>query len=110
MVFRRHFKNTKQCWAAGSFADVERQGSERAAALSLWLYSMVWLYYLRQKKSQRTFWIWPWYPAKAAPSFADALTSLRRAMWTEKIKWMFGNRAVHDKNYEFLIEALASAA
>ena len=104
------FKNTKQLLGGQQLQTWKRQGPERAAALSLWLYSMVWLYYLRQKKSQRTFWIWPWYPAKAAPSFADALTSLRRAMGTEKIKWMFGNRAVHDKNYEFLIESLASAA
>jgi hypothetical protein len=104
------FKNTKQLLGGQQPQSWKRQGPERAAALSLWLYSLVWLNYLKQKKNQRTFWVWPWYPTKTAPSFADALSALRRALGTEKIKSMFGNRAVHDKNYEFLIESLASAA
>ena len=42
--------------------------------------------------------------------FADALGCLRRVLWQDRIKCMFGKRLVHDKNFEFLIEALASAA
>ena len=86
------------------------QGPERAAGLSLWLYSMVWLWYLKQKSSQRYFMVRPWNPLKCRPSFADAIACLRRELWRERIKGMFGNSAVHDKKFEFLLEALAPAA
>jgi hypothetical protein len=104
------FKNTKQFLGGQQPQTWKRQGPERAAALSLWLYSMIWLWYLQQKKSRRTFIVWPWYPDKTTPSFADALSGLRRALWQERIKLMFGKYVVHDKKYEFLIKALASAA
>jgi len=45
-----------------------------------------------------------------APSFLDALSCLRRELWRERIKCMFGISAVHDKKFEFLLEALAPAA
>jgi hypothetical protein len=104
------FKNTKQLLGSQEPQTWKGPGPERAAALSLWLYSMVWLWYLQQKSHQRTFTVWPWYPDKATPSFADALSGLRRVLWQKRIKSMFGKRIEHDKNYEFLIEALASAA
>jgi hypothetical protein len=31
-------------------------------------------------------------------------------IWREKIQIMFGKNVVHDKKFEFLIEALSSAA
>jgi hypothetical protein len=43
-------------------------------------------------------------------SFADAMACLRRWLWRERIKLMFGNSAVHDKKFRFLLEALAPAA
>jgi hypothetical protein len=104
------FKNTKQFLGGQQPQVYKGQGPERAAALSLCLYSMVWLWYLRQISRARTFWVQPWYRQKATPSFADALCSLRRELWAERIKYIFGNSAVHDKKFEFLIEALASAA
>lgn len=104
------FKNTKQCLGGQQPQTYKGQGPERAAALTLCLYSMVWLWYLRQKSRARYFWTQPWYKQKATPSFADALYCLRRKLWTERIKYMFGNSAVHDKKFEFLMEALASAA
>lgn len=104
------FKNTKQLLGGQEPQTWKGAGPERAAALSLWLYSMVWLWYLQQKSDQRTFIVWPWYPKKTTPSFADALSGLRRVLWRERIKSMFGKRLVHDKNYEFLIDALASVA
>ena len=52
----------------------------------------------------------PWYPYKSAPRFSDDLRCLRRELWTERIKYMFGISAAHEKNYAFLIEALAAAA
>lgn len=104
------FKNIKQHLGGQQFQTYKGKGPERAAALSLCLYSMVWLWYLRQKSRMRYFLIQPWYRQKSAPSFADALSCLRRELWRERIKYMFGKSAVHDKKFEFLMEALASAA
>ena len=104
------FKNTKQLIGGQKPQTWKRKGPERAAALSLWLYSAIWLWYLQQKSKQRYFFVQPWYPGKSAPSFADALSCLRRVLWQDRIKFMFGKRFVHNKNFEFLIEALASAA
>jgi hypothetical protein len=104
------FKNTKQLLGAQQPQTYKAKGPERAAGLSLWLYSMVWLCYLKQKARQRYFIVQPWYRQKLAPSFADALSCLRRELWRERIKYMFGISAVHDKKFEFMLEALAPAA
>ena len=103
------FKQTKQLLGGQQPQTYKGQGPERAAGLSLWLYSMVWLWYLQQKPKRRCFIVPPWYPQKVTPSFADALRSLRRELWRERIKCMFGISAVHDKKFEFLLEALAPA-
>ena len=104
------FKNTKQIVGAQEPQTWKGKGPERAAALSLWIYSTVWLWYLQQKSRRRYFFVQPWYPGKTVPSFADALSCLRRVLWRDRIKFMFGKRFVHNKNFEFLIEALAAAA
>jgi len=104
------FKNTKQFIGGQEPQTFKRKGPERAVALSLWIYSAIWLWYLQQKSRRRYFFIQPWYQGKFAPSFADALSCLRRVLWRDRIKFMFGKRFVHNKNFEFLIEALASAA
>jgi hypothetical protein len=104
------FKNTKQLLGGQEPQTFKGKGPERAAGLSLWLYSMVWLWYLKQKPVYRTFMVQPWYCQKTVPSFADAIACLRRALWRERINMMFGNSAVHDKKFEFLLEALAPAA
>jgi len=104
------FKNTKQFIRGQEPQTWKRKGPERAAALSLWIYSVIWLWYLRQKSKRRYFFVQPWYPDKSAPSFADALNCLRRVLWQDRIKFMFGKRFVHNKNFEFLIQALAAAA
>ena len=104
------FKNTKQLLGAQQPQTFKGKGPERAAGLSLWLYSVVWLWYLKQKSSDRYFIVQPWYEQKATPSFADAIACLRRTLWRERINIMFGHSAVHDKKFEFLLEALAPAA
>ena len=104
------FKNTKQLLGGQQPQTYKAKGPERAAGLSLWLYSMVWLWYLKQKAGQKYFVVQPWYRQKSAPSFADALSCLRRELWRERIKYMFGISAVHDKKFEFVLEALAPAA
>jgi hypothetical protein len=103
-------KNTKQFLGGQQPQTFKGKGPQRAAALSLWLYSVVWLCYLQQKNAQKLMLRSPWYPTKAHPGFQDALVVLRRALWKERIKSMFGKFTVHDKNTDFLIEALASAA
>jgi len=104
------FKNTKQLLGGQHPQTFKGKGPERAAALSFWLYSMVWLWYLLQKSNKRYFIVQPWNPLKSLPSFADAIACLRRELWAERIKCMFGVSAVHDKKFEFLLEALAPAA
>jgi len=104
------FKNTKQFLGGQEPQTFKDKGPERAASLSLWLYSMVWLWYLMQKANKRYFIVHPWNPLKSTPSFADAIACLRRELWAERIKRMFGVSAVHDKKFEFLLEALAPAA
>jgi len=104
------FKNAKQSLGAQEPQTYKRQGPERAAALGLWLYSIVWLWYLQRRPSQRYFIVQPWYQQKCIPSFADALRCLRRELWQERIRVMFGSSSAHDHKFEFLIDALATAA
>ena len=104
------FKNTKQFIGGQEPQTWKGKGPERAAALSLWLYSAIWLWYLQQKPTQRYFFVQPWFRDKLTPSFEDALSCLRRELWQERIKTTFGKSSVHDKKFEFLIEALSTAA
>jgi hypothetical protein len=104
------FKNTKQYLGAQEPQTWKGQGPQRAAMLGLWLYSLVWLWYLLQKQNKRKLPKIPWYPYKPYPSFQDALACLRRVLWKERIKVLFGKMSGHNKVFEFLIEALASAA
>jgi len=104
------FKNTKQFLGAQEPQTWKSKGPERAATVSLWLYSVVWLWYLQQKNTQKLMVKLPWYPVKARPSFRDALACLRRELWKERIKLMFEKSTVHNKITEFLIVALSSAA
>lgn len=104
------FKNTKQFLGGQEPQTFKGKGPERAAALSLWLYSVVWLWFLQQKNAGKLMVKLPWYPCKAHPSFQDALACLRRVLWRQRIKSMFEKTFVHDKNFEFLIEALSVVA
>jgi len=103
-------KNTKQLVGGQEPQTWKGRGPERAAAISFWISSVVWLWYLQRKTKHRSFIIRPWYSGKLEPSFADALNCLRGVLWRKRIKIMFGKNVVHDKKIEFLIEAIASAA
>jgi len=85
------FRQAKQSLGAQQPQTYKGQGPERAAALGLWLYSIIWLWYINQKSSQRYYLVRPWYRQKSTPSFADALSCLRRQLWSQRIKGMFGN-------------------
>lgn len=104
------FRNSKQLLGAGQPQTFRRCGPERAAGVGLWLYSVVWLWYLRPLRGCRWLPRMPWYRAKSRPSFADALAALRRELWQERINFMFDNSIGHNKIPEFLITALCYAA
>lgn len=104
------FRNTKQllggeepqCWKA--------QGPERAAALSFWTYSAIWLWYLACHGARPTWRTRPWYRAKRTPSFADALATLRRTLWSRRIFDASEPPSLMPKIPQVLIDAIAEAA
>ena len=104
------FKNTKQFLGGQQQQTFKGKGPERAAGLSFWLYSVVWLWYLNQSSVRGKFILKPWYCHKTIPSFADAIACLRHELWKERINCMFGKSAVHDKKFRYLLDALAPAA
>lgn len=104
------FKNTKQFVGGQEPQTWKGQGPERAALLSLWLGSMVWLWFLQQPAQVHKVTGPAWYPGKTRPSFADALAALRRHLWTQRIKAMFGRAFGHTQNLAVLIDTLSRAA
>jgi len=104
------FKNTKQFVGGQEPQTWKGQGPERAARLSLWLSSVVWLWYLSEDRRSGKVKTLPWYPQKVHPSFPDALASLRRHLWSQRIISMFGKRFGHDQKTEVLLDALSRAA
>lgn len=91
-----------QCWKG--------KGPERAAALSLWLYSAVWMWYIRTHGSKPLWPIMPWYKGKRTPAFIDAIAQLRRDLWRQDIIAMSEIDSHHEKITQALIEVLARAA
>ena len=104
------FKNTKQSLGSEEPQTWEGQGPERAAVISLWLYSVVWAWYIRYGYRKSSIPIMPWYAAKTHPSFQDALATLRKVLWRKRIIVMFGNHTVPARIIEFFIKAVAAAA
>lgn len=103
-------RNTKQYLGGQQPQTWKGRGPERAAALSLVLYSLVWTWYLQQNKGQPTWTGRPWYAAKETPSFRDALTALRRTLWRPRIIAMFESRSGHHQNLMLLMKLLSEAA
>ncbi len=91
-----------QCWKG--------KGPERAAALSLWLYSAVWMWYIRTHGCKPLWPIMPWYKGKCTPAFIDAIAQLRRDLWRQDIIAMSEIDPHHEKITQALIEVLARAA
>jgi hypothetical protein len=52
----------------------------------------------------------PWYPEKCKPSFADALATLRRALWQQSIFSQSEAESDLPRNMAHLIDVLACAA
>ena len=104
------FKNTKQFLGAEEPQTYKGKGPERAAVISLWLYSVVWAWYIQYGYRKSSILVTPWYCSKTHPSFQDALAALRRVLWRKRIIMMFGGHTVPARITEFLIDALALAA
>jgi len=104
------FKNTKQSLGSEEPQTWKGQGPERAAVISLWLYSVVWAWYIRYGYGKIRLPIIPWYSTKTSPSFQDALAALRKLLWRKRIIIMFGNHTVPARIIEFFIDAVATAA
>lgn len=103
------FRNVKQFLGGEDPQTWKHQGPERAAALSLWVYSAVWHWYLTTQGTRVSWPSLPWYQSKKTPSFPDALASLRRILWGTIIS-RSAPRSVMPKTVTVLIEALARAA
>jgi len=86
------------------------QGPERAAGLSFWLYSAVWVWYLDVCGKRPRFAVTPWFTKKSTPSFADALAELRRTLWHERISPASDGAPLNAQTVKILVEALAVAA
>lgn len=104
------FRSTKQflrgedpqCW--------KRKGPERAAGLSLWIYSAVWLWYVTTQGTKTSWPRLPWYRSKRTPSFLDALATLRQVLWRERIFATSTSGSLSPKITDALVETLARAA
>ncbi|MGH8934186.1 MAG: IS701 family transposase [Egibacteraceae bacterium] len=85
-------------------------GPERAAALSLWLSTAIWLWYIPAYGTTPSWPTLPWYPSKATPSFIDALAALRRTLWRQRITTLSPQEPLPAKITDTLIDTLARAA
>ena len=85
-------------------------GPQRAPALSFWLYGAVWTWYIETHGRRPAFVVRPWFPKKTNPSFDDALTQLRRALWRDRIPPASGTPALDQQTVEVLLDASAMAA
>ena len=104
------FRDTKQHLGGQDPQTWKRRGPERAAALSLWLYTAIWLCYIPTFGTARTWTPTPWYARKTTPSFADALAALRRILWRQRITAVCSPRPLPPKIIDPMIDALAYAA
>ena len=104
------FRNVKQFLGSNQPQSWKRQGPERAAGLSLWIYSAAWLWYLTTQGNALTWKHRPWYPKKTTPSFVDALACLRRTLWHHRIFATSCQPQLQPEMAEQLIEAVARAA
>lgn len=103
------FRSSKQDLGAQEPQSWKKQGPERAVGMSLVLYSLVWLWYLSSYGIKRTWTVRPWYRQKATPSFADAMSALRRVLWQRRIFTGSDPRPLTAKMAKTLVRILARA-
>jgi hypothetical protein len=104
------FREVKQCLGAEDPQSWKYEGPERAANLSLWLYSAIWTWHITTNGTRATWIVRPWYRHKATPSFLDALAALRRTLWADRITPLSFNGKDHTKIVDGMLDILANAA
>jgi hypothetical protein len=104
------FRNVKQFLGGQEPQCWKRQGPERAACLSLWVYGVVWSWYITTQGTRRSWPQLPWYRSKRTPSFMDALAALRRVLWRRTIFATSGSGLLDPKMTDTLLETLSRAA
>lgn len=103
------FRDTKQHLGGQQPQSWRGAGPERAAALSLWLHTAIWCWYLTSYGTRRSWTPRPWYPGKRHASFPDALAALRKALWHQRITAMSGQDQPSGKTLDNLLDTLAAA-
>ena len=103
-------REVKQCLHAEDPQSWKGKGPERAASLSLWLYAAIWTWYIPTFGTTVTWTTRPWYQKKTAPSFLDALATLRRFLWSERISAMSSDGPLNPKIIDGLLDVLTRAA
>lgn len=104
------FRNTKQFLGGEDPQSWKREGPERAAGFSFFLYSLIWHWYVSTQGSSVTWKPTPWYRGKTTPSFAGALAALRQVLWRDRIITDSEKPPLVPEIAETLIELLARAA
>jgi hypothetical protein len=104
------FRDVKQDLGGEQPQSWKRRGPERAAALSLWLHTVIWCWYLETHPAGHTWIRRPWYPQKKTPSFLDALAALRRVLWSQTNYRKVIPRADNTKITDAMLDTLAYAA
>jgi len=103
------FRDTKQHLGGEQPQSWRGAGPERAAALSLWLHTAIWCWYLTTFGTRPSWTPRPWYPAKRNASFLDALAALRRVLWSHRITAMSAPGQPSGKTLDNLLDTLAAA-
>jgi hypothetical protein len=104
------FRGVKQYLGGQDPQTWRGKGPERAAAFSLILYSVIWLFYIQTQGGRKTWISLPWYPRKTTPSFVDALAFLRRLLWRQRIFSGSESPSLLPEIAEGLIDVLSRAA
>lgn len=103
------FENGKQLLGFEDSANRKEKAVRRTAPMALVLYSLIVLWFHREGHRHLQFPDRPWYPRKREPSFADLLTTLRRASWREKIRTLPWPSRLVQKYLAPLVEFLSLA-
>lgn len=104
------FRDVKQHVGGEQPQSWKHRGPERACALSLWIYTAVWLWYVGVHGAKPSWPERPWYRSKRAPSFIDARAELRRALWRSRLFAISNTPPLARKIRDVLIDGLARAA
>jgi hypothetical protein len=103
------FENCKQLLGLEDPANRVPKAVERTAPMALIIYSLVIVWFHQTGHQSVRFPVRPWYPKKQEPSFADMLTTLRRASYQEQIQGAHSKRCSLKTLFAQLTEFLSLA-